>query len=106
MINLLFVLAIVAAIGALGIRRLRRKRLQALAAQRPGAHPDNALAIRTFDEMDLHLRGRLCPCGGTMELAGEGSRDLDERRFRGARLVCDECEESEVVFFDTTDLLQ
>jgi hypothetical protein len=105
-INLLFVLAIAAAVGALTIRRLRRRRLRTLAAQRPGAHPGNALAIRTFDEMDLHLRGRLCACGGTMELAGEGSRDLDERRFRVARLVCDECEESEVVFFDTTDLLQ
>jgi hypothetical protein len=105
-INLLFVLAIAAAVGALAIRRLRRRRLRTLAAQRPGAHPGNALAIRTFDEMDLHLRGRLCACGGTMELAGEGSRDLDERRFRVARLVCDECEESEVVFFDTTDLLQ
>ena len=106
MTNLLFVLAIAAAVGALAIRRLRRRRLRTLAAQRPGAHPGNALAIRTFDEMDLHLRGRLCACGGTMGLAGEGSRDLDERRFRIARLVCDECEESEVVFFDTTDLLQ
>jgi hypothetical protein len=38
-------------------------------------------------------------------LAGEGSRAVDGRRYRVARLVCDECDEAVEVFFDTTGVL-
>ena len=106
MIGIFFALAIFAALGAMGLRRFRRKHLQKAAASRPGGRADNAIYIRSFDEMDEHLRRRWCSCGGFPEPAGEGTRELEGRRFRVARLTCQECEETSEVFFDTTDLLQ
>jgi hypothetical protein len=106
MTSLLFALAIIAAAAAMGFRRYRQSRLKKAALTRPGAGPDDPIYIRSFDEMDEHLRRRWCSCGGFLELAGEGTRERDGRRYRVARLQCHECEESSEVFFDTTDLLQ
>ncbi len=106
MTTLLFVVAIVAAIGAMGYKRYRKKSRVRTAAQRLGASPDNAIYIRSFDEMDEHMRQRWCSCGGFLETTGEGTREADGRRFRVARMECHECEETTEVFFDTTDLLQ
>ena len=106
MTSLLFVLAIVAAVGAMGLRAHRRRALKHAAAGRPGASPDNAIYIRSFHEMDEHLRKRWCSCGGFLEIIGEGTRERDGRRYRVARMECHECEETGEVFFDTTDLLQ
>jgi hypothetical protein len=55
--------------------------------------------------MDEHLAGRWCVCGGYLERTGEGTREADGRRYRIARLACQECERLEEVFFDTTDVL-
>ena len=54
--------------------------------------------------MDAHLARRWCVCGGYLERQGEGSRALDGRRYRVARLVCQECEAVDEVFFDITDV--
>lgn len=72
----------------------------------PGASQETAIYIRSFNEMDEHMRKRWCACGGFLEPVGEGTRERDGRRFRVARVACQECEESREVFFDTTDLLQ
>jgi len=56
--------------------------------------------------MDQHLDQRWCFCGGYLERTGEGTREAGGRRYRVARLCCQECETPEEVFFDTTDLLQ
>jgi hypothetical protein len=103
--HLLFVVAIVAAVSAIFARRLRRRRLRAAARTRPGATPELAIHIRSFAEMDGHLARRWCHCGGYLERRGEGSRDVEGRRFRVARLECQECEAVDEVYFDTTDLL-
>jgi hypothetical protein len=55
--------------------------------------------------MDEHLAQRWCPCGGYLERTGEGTREAGGRRFRVARLACQECERPDEVFFDTTDIL-
>ena len=102
----MFVVAIVAAIGAMGYKRLQKKSRARTAAQRPGATPGNAIYIRSFDEMDEHVRKRWCSCGGFLETIGEGTREVDGRRYRVARMECHECEDIAEVFFDTTDLLQ
>jgi len=104
--SLLFLLAIVAAVGAMGWKHQHRRSLKKAAAGMPGATPGNAIYIRSFIEMDEHLRKRWCACGGFLEPTGEGTRELDGRRYRVARLTCHECEETTEVFFDTTDLLQ
>ncbi len=106
MTTILFVVAIVAAIGAMGYKRYRKTNQQKVSAERPGASSDNAIYIRSFNEMDEHVRKRWCSCGGFLELIGEGTRERDSRRFRVARMECHECEETSEVFFDTTDLLQ
>jgi len=104
-IELLFVAAIVAAVTAMALRRRRRTRLRKAALTRAGASPDLAIAIRSYVEMDEHLAGRWCWCGGFLERTGEGTRDVAGRRYRVARMCCQECEAVDEVFFDTTDLL-
>jgi hypothetical protein len=105
MIGWLLLAALVAALIATASRRARRARLRRLAAARPGASPELAIPIRSYGEMDEHLDGRWCICGGYLERRGEGTRDADARRLRVARLRCQECETEAEVFFDTTDVL-
>lgn len=99
-------LVILFAVAVVGWRRWKRARLQRAGLDRPGAAAENAIYVRDFSEMDEHLRRRWCSCGGFLEPAGEGSREVSGRRFRVARLFCQECEETTEVFFDTTELLQ
>ena len=104
MTELLFVAAITAAVAAMGVRRWRRSRFRRAARTRAGSSPERAIAITYYAEMDAHLARRWCVCGGYLERQGEGSRALDGRRYRVARLVCQECEAVDEVFFDTTDV--
>lgn len=104
-VSLLMTLAIVAAVVAVARRRLVRARLRREARGRAGATPDLAIAVRSFAEIDDHLTRRWCHCGGYLERAGEGSREMAGRRFRVARLRCQECEEAGEVFFDTTEVV-
>jgi len=55
--------------------------------------------------MDDQLARRWCSCGGYLERMGEGTREAGGRRYRVARLRCQECEAVDEVFFDTTDVL-
>jgi hypothetical protein len=105
MIDLVLAAAIVAAVVAFWLRRRRRVRLRLAARTRPGASTENAIYIRSYGEMDDHLARRWCACGGYLERRGEGTREAGGRRFRVARLACQECEATEEVFFDTTDVL-
>jgi len=104
-IGLLLAVAIVAAVAAVGLRRLRRARLRHAARSRAGASIERAFHVRSFGEMDEHLGRRWCVCGGYLERSGEGTREIGGRRYRVARMTCQECEAVEEVFFDTTDML-
>jgi hypothetical protein len=105
MTTLLFVAAITAAALSIGYRRWRRVRLRRVARRRFGASVDLAIQIRSYTEIDRHLVGRWCHCGGQLERAGEGTREQGERRYRVAALRCQECEDRQQVFFDVTDVL-
>jgi hypothetical protein len=105
MTGLLLAVAIIAALAATGLRRWRRARLARAARTRPGASAEHAIHIRSYSDIDEHLARRWCACGGYLERTGEGTREAGGRRFRVARLCCQECERVEEVFFDTTDLL-
>lgn len=105
MTGLLLGAVVLVAVAAVGRRRWHRARLRRAAGERLGASPERAIAIRSYAEMERHLTRRWCGCGGYLERAGEGTRDAGERRFRIARLRCQECEAVDEVFFDTTDVL-
>ncbi len=102
--ELLFVAAIVAAVVTVGLRRRRRSRLRRSAATREGSSPDKAIYVQSFGDIDQQLSQRWCHCGGFLERRGEGSREIAGRRYRIARLECQECEAEQEVFFDTTDV--
>jgi len=106
MTTILFVAAIVAAVVALGLRRLRKSRQRRDLHRGPGTSADEAIVIRSFEEMDVLLRRRRCACGSFLSLAGEGSRASAGRQLRVARLSCDDCDESLELYFDTSALLQ
>lgn len=105
MTTLLFVAAIMAALISIGSRRWRRARLRRASQHRAGASQGHAICVRSYSEMDEHLAGRWCHCGGYLERTGEGSREVGDRRYRVANLRCQECEALHQVFFDTTDIL-
>lgn len=105
MLGLALLAALVAALIAVGLRRVRRRRLARRAAARAGASLARAIHVRSYHEIDDALGGRWCGCGGYLERTGEGTRESAGRRFRVARLRCQECEKVEEVFFETTDVL-
>jgi hypothetical protein len=81
----------------------RRRRVHVQAG--PGSSAAVAIAIRSFEEMDAAVRDRRCHCGERLRRTGEGSSEVGGRRYRYARLACDECEEASRVYFDVTDIL-
>jgi hypothetical protein len=105
MTTLLFVAAITAAVISIGHRRWRRTRLRRASTRRPGASLERAIHVRSYRDMDGHLRGRWCHCGGYLERTGEGTREQGDRRYRVAVLRCQECEDVHQVFFDVSELL-
>lgn len=105
LLELLLVAVLLAALVRMGARRYRRGRLTRAATTRVGSSIATAIAVRRFDEIDEHLRARWCHCGGYLERCGEGTREIDGRRYRTARLRCQECQADAIVFFDTSDVL-
>lgn len=103
-IDLLLAAAIAAAVIAFWLRRRRRVRLRVAARTRPGS-TSNPIYVRSYAEIDDHLARRWCHCGGYVERQGEGTRESEGRRFRVARVACQECEDVSEVVFDTTDVL-
>jgi hypothetical protein len=97
--GLLIGIAVLAAVLAAGMRRYQRARA---ARRRPGATIHMPVTVSSFDEIDAVVQGRTCWCGGFLAVAGETSRAAGERRFRIARLVCNQCERDELMYFDVT----
>jgi hypothetical protein len=104
-IGILFTLAIVAAVIAMALKRRRQMRLRRAAATRAGASAELAIPIRSFTEIDDHLAGRWCHCGGYLERTGEGTREVGGLRYRIARLRCQECDDTAEVYFETTEVV-
>jgi hypothetical protein len=98
-ITLLLGLTVVAAVVAVGVRRLQRAQAT---RRRPGATIHRPVTVQRFDEIDVAINGRVCDCGGVFVESGETSRAVRERRFRVVRLVCNQCERDELMYFDVT----
>jgi len=99
MINLVLGVAVLVAVIAVGVRRYQRTRAE---RRRPGATIHLPVSVSGFDEIDAAVQGRTCWCGGHLVVTGETSRSVGERRFRIARLVCNQCERDELMYFDVT----
>lgn len=99
MISLLLGLAVLAAVIAVGVRRIQRARAT---RRRRGATIHRPVTVSRFDEIDAAIQDRVCWCGGAFVEAGETSRLVRERRFRVVRLVCNQCERDELMYFDVT----
>ena len=102
MITLILGVVVLLAVVTVGVRRFQKSQAE---RRRPGATIHRPVSVQRFDEIDAFIRGRACWCGGTFFTSGETSRAIGERRFRIARLVCNECERDELVYFDVTAAL-
>jgi len=100
-VTVLMGLAVLAAVIAVGARRWQRSRAE---QERPGATIRRPVAVSRFDEIDAAVQGESCRCGGRFVLSGETSKAIGERRFRVVRLVCNECERDELMYFDVTQV--
>jgi hypothetical protein len=104
MTGLLFASVVVVAAGVWVMRGVRRRRARASLRTGAGTSMEHAVAVRSFDEIDALVDARHCHCGAGVHTVGEGTRELEGRRFRYARLECDACEDEQLLFFDVTTI--
>jgi len=104
MLGFFIALALLLALAFSARRVWLRRRLGGLMRALPGGTPDLAVTVSSFSEIDDHVRGRRCPCGGRYEVLGEGSRVHEGVRLRLLRLECGICERETEIYFDVTGL--
>ena len=103
--GLLFALVVLLAATTWVARRWRARGRHRAFARGPGSSTERAIPVRSFEEIDRVVGARRCRCGHPLRQTGEGARHMGARRFRFARLACDDCEEEHLVFFDVTELV-
>jgi len=99
MAGLFIGVAVIAAVVAVWWRWRQERRQQ---RRQPGATIRLPIVVGGFDEIDGCVEEQRCSCGGVMALSGETSRRVGERRYRIARLVCQDCEREQQLYFDVT----
>lgn len=97
-------LALIVALAFSGRRLYRRTRLRRALLALPGARPENAMVVHSFEEIDAETRRRHCPCGGRYDVRGESSRDTRDGRLRVIGLECRFCEKQIRLFFNVTEM--
>jgi len=97
-------LALVVALAASARRLLRARRRRLGQARLPGAGPSHPIPVGSYREIDEHLEGRRCPCGGKYASLGEASAEQDGTSIRVVRVECGRCEELGWVYFDTSEV--
>jgi hypothetical protein len=86
------------------MRGARRRRARAGVRRGPGTSLAEALPVASFDAIDEAVAARRCHCGAGVHPVGEGTRELDGRRYRYVRLECDACEDEQLLYFDVTTI--
>jgi hypothetical protein len=104
-VGLLFALVVLLAATTWVSRRWRARGRRRTLAAGPGSSTERAIPVRSFEEIDRVVGARRCMCGQPLRATGEGARQVGLRRFRFARLACDDCEEEHMVFFDVSGLV-
>jgi hypothetical protein len=105
MTGVLFAAIVLVAAGVWVARGVRARAARARSRSGPGSSLETAIPIRSFEDIDAMVTTRRCHCGRRVRPTGEGTREAGARRYRFARLACDECEEETMLHFDVTDLL-
>ena len=103
--GLVFALVVLLAATTWVVRRWRARGRRRTLARGPGSSTDCAIPVRSFEEIDRVVGAQRCTCGRPLRSTGEGARHVGGRRFRFARLACDDCEEEHLVFFDVSVLV-
>jgi hypothetical protein len=104
-VTLLFALIVLLAATTWVARRWRARARRRALRVGPGSSLDEAIAVRSFDQIDSVVAARRCACGQRLRATGEGTRARGPRRYRLTRLACDDCEEETVLFFDVSELV-
>ena len=105
MTGLFFAAVVLLAAGTWVARGLRARAARERVRHGPGTALTTAIGVRSFDEIDCTVAARRCHCDARLRTVGEGTREVGERRYRFARLVCDDCEENFVLYFDVSEVL-
>ena len=86
------------------MRGLRLRQARAGTRSGPGSSVEQAVPVRSFEDIDRAVAARRCHCGAGVHLVGEGTREAGDRRCRYTRLECDACEDEQLLFFDVTTI--
>jgi hypothetical protein len=103
-VGFLFAVVVLVAAGTWVARRLRARAARLRVRHGPGTSLTSAIGVHSFDEIDRTVAARRCHCESRLRTVGEGTREVGERRYRFARLVCDDCEENFVLYFDVSEV--
>ena len=101
---LLFATVVLVTAGIWVMRGVGRRRARAASRRGPGTSLAEAIPVSSFETIDETVRARRCHCGAGVHAIGEGTRELDGRRFRYARVECDACEDEQLLYFDVTTI--
>ena len=104
MAGLIFASVVLVAAVVWVARGWRTRQARASARSGPGTAIERAIPVATFDVIDDAVRERRCHCGAGVHVVGEGTRTVDDQRFRYVRLECDACEDEQLLFFDVTTI--
>jgi len=104
MTGLLFASVVLIAAVVWVMRGVRRRRARSSLRSGPGTSIERAVPVSSFDAIDEMVAVRRCHCGAGVHTIGEGTREIEGRRLRYARLECDACEDEQLLFFDVTTI--
>jgi hypothetical protein len=102
--GLLFAAVVLVTAGVWVGRGVQRRRARAASRRGPGTSLAEAISVSSFETIDETVAARRCHCGAGVHAIGEGTREVDGRRFRYARVECDACEEEQLLYFDVTTI--
>ena len=85
-------------------RGVQQRQARASVRRGRGTSLAEAIPASSFDAIDDVVTARRCHCGAGVHVTGEGTRELDGRRFRYARVECDACEDEQLLYFDVTTI--
>ena len=102
--GLIFASVVLVAAVAWVWRGLQRRQARASVRRGRGTSLAEAITASSFDAIDDAVAARRCHCGAGVHVVGEGTREVDGRRFRYARIECDACEDEQLLYFDVTTI--